>query len=1477
MRSAMDEDVSTSKSESIYMSTVSVVVNTHQSEPTIQLWPCINVPSTTLIPQTVKDVYSKLASAASEIDQGMPNLLMSIVGTGNSFNVETTEKLTLGLRRLIGHCGLWVVSSGECNDPFACLLADVIRTSLSQIDNPSETLLIVANNSRVVYRPSQPTFYNTQMVDSRFNTLYILLRDNDDSIVRETLLFRCRLAMKLSMPPPALLIGVPDERSMFSTAQTPVSSMGPAIILPNTLLATEHKPLPIAIFCGASLESLVELREYVECGVPVLIVQDISGLCAVLRNSIVLYHSASFEHENFVKWLSDELRSISAEVDENYDEKAIEEAQNSICTILTTGLGDRPLLSFIAIERLEELPESILDLFIQSTIDVDDFRRILELAVKLDVPSIVHRLNIESAVRKESINSILEHVLANERSVHVLSAILDQQISIRLSSDFLFKWWESIFDKYFFQSIVLGSLLGYTEKPESLTEQFAMEIDDLLTDLSGGIRGLFPSEIIFSPPETRDKAQTIQIMATWALLLNQLELVKCFCAYASEPLGLSIVLAKIARSLAHESREWFFFEQRLLELSSYLCSSAYSLLSEAFDESPVKAYRAICFKSEIFNQLTLPQLAYETNTRSIIAHECCQRWALRLLYGNLQLRTLSKQFRLSNWLKIIVCSVFVVPIRWWVSKRPIAIHRRLRGIRRSISPTVTILEIGRQPKRTFGAMSTYSAQSGRSAYFRDDFLGASTREVTPFAPFDQQQPIAEFPEGNDAASTVGGGVLSMDNMTGGGFQSMLPIEDAESSLLHGQMETRFYRPTPSPLHSRKVSQIRSRQANFRDFVMFYTTPIVKYWLSLVFRLLYLTFFAYMLIMPGCLNEIFELIVWAWGLMWFCESIWVLSVRLQTSPAKQMRWRIFDVCLIGFFLIGVMIFRLVAPHFWTPSLPKLAYILKILWTYFLIYQCYSTLFVYIPMSDILGPFMVRIKLMITRDFFYYTILISLVVTSSIVAIKAVVYPDLNPNSSIAKEIFGWTWMSLFTTDLTNLKETSECKKFAFTEDRSQCRAIGGYGNPWCASQGIPANVTIYQFLVMLKLISWPILFALFARTAKEVDEEADHIWRYQLYSLAVDFSLRPFLPPPFTVLFFFCVGCRRMTGCISGLFAQVTNLATDHPDARSPHNSQHTNPAVYRNPSIPPSKVEIQQMFWGQSSVNLWKQKHQPTVDGKLNLQSWADKRLTEKLQLLVITNNFEQTSKKREKRWKKIENDPHHRLKLLGENKWTFLISDYAPASYSQPLEKFSEDIQRNVEDNVSEVAKYWRQLKLNWHISNNPNKSRLLSSDGLPLNPFGRTGLSGRGSYAKYGSNMIFYYVVFANQKNNQTCLLLSSKNELPKKWKHGALRSDEFLSEILTQLHVPDADIQRFAIRSHMPVGQVENNIAHVCISPLSSSSDTDNAWTEADIWSIYLEKPVTHTIEGYTWKPISETGLSSDFNEFVRKSAQIFNISM
>lgn len=102
----MDEEASTSTTnvnphyrnqiECIYTDTVSIFVDTGWSSPSpdfiptsgVQLCPAIFVPTAQHIPQAVKHIYSRLAADATELDQGVPELQLSLVGTGNSLSFE---------------------------------------------------------------------------------------------------------------------------------------------------------------------------------------------------------------------------------------------------------------------------------------------------------------------------------------------------------------------------------------------------------------------------------------------------------------------------------------------------------------------------------------------------------------------------------------------------------------------------------------------------------------------------------------------------------------------------------------------------------------------------------------------------------------------------------------------------------------------------------------------------------------------------------------------------------------------------------------------------------------------------------------------------------------------------------------------------------------------------------------------------------------------------------------------------------------------------------------------------------------------------------------------------------------------------------------------------------------------------------------------------------------------------------------------
>lgn len=88
----MEDEQPQQHKTSIYTDTVGISVDGVQSGSSgIQLCPALLVPSPQLIPQAARHIYSRLAAAASHIDEGIPDLLISLVSTGNNFSFEVIK------------------------------------------------------------------------------------------------------------------------------------------------------------------------------------------------------------------------------------------------------------------------------------------------------------------------------------------------------------------------------------------------------------------------------------------------------------------------------------------------------------------------------------------------------------------------------------------------------------------------------------------------------------------------------------------------------------------------------------------------------------------------------------------------------------------------------------------------------------------------------------------------------------------------------------------------------------------------------------------------------------------------------------------------------------------------------------------------------------------------------------------------------------------------------------------------------------------------------------------------------------------------------------------------------------------------------------------------------------------------------------------------------------------------------------------
>ncbi|VDL74209.1 unnamed protein product [Nippostrongylus brasiliensis] len=1040
--------------------------------------------------------------------------------------------------------------------------------------------------------------------------------------------------------------------SRFQSALTPLITGGNLWLISSG----EHHD-PLARTASGALRSVLP--------------QDSCELCAVLHSAYLLFRSSQFEHTKFVSWLEEQLDAVSIE--------NVRSATETVVRIFATAFGDTQLVEFLDCDELPSLAPKLIELCLQCHSGSTEARQLLQLAAHINEPSILNEVDLDDLLDDELMTTILCETVAVEDRVAFLAAILERKPQISISSEMLLKMARRASDQ----------------------KRLSFGVDFLIppTTLNGDFM------------QHRDPADSIRVLALlfkiWALLLHCPSLVRCLCAFSDQPVAFSLVLSRLAKSLARESHDWFFYEESLLRLGDALSDSAVALVTKVHKTSPNKAYRLLCQPIEGFHGATLSQLAFQFNNRSLISHESCQRWLHRLLYGQLQ-----------------TCSSTILP-RWL---------------------------------KTLIAASSNKSTSSSIAFA---LLFYTDRQILV---------VAALQAASHSSSGLFCGLLSF------------------------------------------------------------------------------------ILLPGCGNLTLDAVVWMWTFIAWIEAVWVLNMRSHVTPLSLMPWRLF------------------------------------------------------------GPIVVRVKIMILRDFTNFLILVALVMSrdaedaptrnpaaeykrvlsqaidkrncanfSSAAAIHAVLYPDRDISISVARSLLSWVWLSLFTTDLSSIKESDACRKTFLGTPASYCGAVGEYGNSSCPSQSAAGYLVVLEYFVLLKLILWPILFAFFSKTAKNVDEEADKIWKYQMYALVTEFSLRPPLPPPLTPLFFFCVACCRTGGQLGGMMSNFP----DHPDVDLRDKSRSTVRfgSVYRNPSVPAKKNEFVNSFWRQLMIDRWQEETQTRSEQSGN----ADIKTVQK-QLRMLTLNSTYTGSERRKKSEMelvpyAETDVKRLAVPSSERPWQILIPRYSPPFYCRPAEEFSADVAKHVEvateQNVAELRRIWRSRQ-----ALDGGKGWRLSACGYPLNPHGRRGIAGRGCHPRFGANKRCYYIILTGTTKAECKLLLDSSHSLPNEPHPESGSKDEHLASLLRTVGLPESDAQLFSMRrldssvidSCETVPPTDTSPVHIDRLAVEHDIDTDHAWTEHDIWAISLRKRIVlQAMIGYRWHPLSSSTslLLNVHAELLNKTLRVYGI--
>ncbi|KAJ8028966.1 Transient receptor potential cation channel subfamily M member 3 [Holothuria leucospilota] len=291
---------------------------------------------------------------------------------------------------------------------------------------------------------------------------------------------------------------------------------------------------------------------------------------------------------------------------------------------------------------------------------------------------------------------------------------------------------------------------------------------------------------------------------------------------------------------------------------------------------------------------------------------------------------------------------------------------------------------------------------------------------------------------------------------------------------------------------------------FEKIYMVATAPVVKFWLNALCFFTFLCLFSIVL-MTKMQKEIsiLEWVVVATVVALASEELRQVITAGESENLTFMKklkrwgsdkWNLLDLAGVIFFFAG---FTARVLQDGTPVVGRLFYALDIIFWYLRVLDILSV-------KKFMGPYVNMVGRMMW-DTVTFTVLLFVFVTAYGVASRAVLHPNMELDAGSLKEIISFPYWQIYG-ELFMDEILPDCNDATTHNLGNHCKIAYGFVLTIMAVYLLIANVLLLNLLI-----------AIFNNTFSKVIENANEIWKYHRYELIIEYSERPFLPPPLTLL------------------------------------------------------------------------------------------------------------------------------------------------------------------------------------------------------------------------------------------------------------------------------------------------------------------------------------------------------------------------
>nr|XP_047136370.1 transient receptor potential cation channel subfamily M member-like 2 [Hydra vulgaris] len=815
---------------------------------------------------------------------------------------------------------------------------------------------------------------------------------------------------------------------------------------------------------------------------------------------------------------------------------------------------------------------------------------------------------------------------------------------------------------------------------------------------------------------------------TWAVLLNRKELAYLIWKRTRDSIATALMASKLLKSLAEkvqDNKELSDMVEDIIQHAVFYENLAVGVLEECRKDNEEEAQTLLVKEIPEFGFLSCLDIAVSANNQDFIAHSSCQTLLSRLWMGALYINT-------SLW-KVLPCIFFpfLINIIIWfredMENKSIDMHRKS-----VISYDNTAKEVHTD------ALNDLNNLNQSKCSLQKSFYSATKEDIFS----DEKKVLHDFDDEPEAFSA------------------------------------------------------HEKHGFFLKMIHFYNAPFVKFIVNLISYASFLALFAFVILLHFRIeihNSEYVLQFWAFTLL--CEEIHQLIIGESDTFYGKMTiycsnpWNTFEILALNGFLLGT-IYRYLANKYLNFNYLIIA---RIIYAFDIMIFIIRMLKIY-SVNRNMGPKLVMIRKML-RDLSYFLMIFAVFLIGFGVAQQVLLHPNSQPYKAFVG-IFNHPYWYIYGQ--LNFDE--------IFGDNSTCNGEG----PACYQHDaddyvfyiLPLCLAVYLIFTNILLLN--LLIAIFNYTFSKIIEDSDKVWKFQRFDLILEFHNRPAFCPPFIIIShlyllikWFLKICFNPSAAKSSsmrihLFPEEMEqlLLWEHTAAeafcykttiKEAETQDERVKNILNRVNLLAEKVDLQRNDFKESFMH---EHNSKDISESVELRlSKVEQNMEKILELLIQQKeNHGVVSDANE------NNNSHHSVQSLITNihtksrlspypgstihrfkvpddlvSWKTAFPEYSPVLYTSPV-----------------VLKqpYWADIDL---MTLNPRPNLCFNTydeqaqvnrvshcglyeiiDGLPRNPYGRTGIVGRGILGRFGPNHAADPIATRWKRNSSGILLDNGKKVL-------------------------------------------------------------------------------------------------------------------